>query len=83
MMRTYSDGLGTPLSISARPTINSNHIDGPLLTFRDGQMHWLTLWERLLLRLGLTNAEILERQRRPYLMRVIERARHHPSLDPL
>ena len=40
----------------AKPTINRKHIDGPLLYLRNGEMHWLTLWERLLLWLGKTDA---------------------------
>jgi hypothetical protein len=70
IMRTYSDtghpGVGFP--IDSRPSIQPNHIDGPLLTFRDGQMHWLTPWERVLFALGMTDAEKLERKRRPNLM---------------
>lgn len=47
---------------TARPSIKKNHIDGPLLTLRDGRMHWLTLWERALLAMGLTDAARLERK---------------------
>jgi hypothetical protein len=80
-MQTYSDTPhpegGIPpaarFPLNARPTIRPDHIDGPLLTFRDGQMHWLTLWERLLLALGLTDAQKLERKRRPNLMRQVAR----------
>lgn len=68
-MQTYSDrghpGVGYP--ISARPSIQPNHIDGPMLVFRDGQLHWLTIWERIQFALGLTDAEKLERKRRPNL----------------
>lgn len=45
----------------ARPSIRS-HVDGPLLRMRDGQLHWLTPWERLLFWLGRTDAETLERK---------------------
>ena len=31
----------------SEPHINWNHIDGPLLTCRDGTPHWLTVTERL------------------------------------
>lgn len=72
-METYIDklspGMGFP--ISARPSIVRNHIDGPMLIFRDGQLHWLTLWERLLLAFGWADAERLEKKRRPNLMRVV------------
>lgn len=75
-MRTYSDEahihqrMGVSFPIGSRPHIKRRHVDGPLLTFRDGQMHWLTLWERLLLALGLTDAERLELKLRPNLMKV-------------
>lgn len=54
-------------SADARPSINWKHIDGPLLCCRDGQLHWLTLWERLCCWLGWENAESIERKRRPDL----------------
>ncbi len=44
------------------PSIQWNHIDGPLLHLRDGRLHWLTLWERIRLRLGLDTALTLERK---------------------
>lgn len=52
-----------------KPSIQPGHIDGPLLHFSDGQLHWLTIGERLTLTLGLTNAEKLERKLRPNLTR--------------
>ena len=51
----------------AQPSINRRHIDGPLLYLRNGEMHWLTLWERLLLLLGKVDALVLERKYRPHL----------------
>lgn len=51
----------------ARPSINRRHIDGPLLYLRNGELHWLTLWERFLLWLGMTDALTLERKYRPEL----------------
>lgn len=72
-MRTYSDcplrGIGFP--IDSKPSIQPNHIDGPLLVFRDGQLHWLTLWERLQFAFGLTDAEKIERARRPNLLNAL------------
>lgn len=53
---------------SNRPYIIWAHIDGPLLHYRDGQLHWLTLWERFRCRLGLDSAESIERKRRPDLI---------------
>ena len=37
----------------ARPHVQWNHCDGPLLVCADGTPHWLTLWERMALRAGL------------------------------
>ena len=48
----------------ARPSIRWSHVDGPLLRYRDGQLHWLTLWERLRCWLGWDDAESIERKRR-------------------
>ncbi len=76
-MRTYSDHLSSGVSFpaEAKPCILVNHIDGPLLIFRDGQMHWLTLWERFQFWLGFTDAEKLEKKRRPNLTHFRERMR--------
>lgn len=69
MMRTYMPqpvpGVSYPLS--ARPSLNMRHIDGPMIYFRDGQMHWLTLLERIAVHLGWDDAETLERKHRPDL----------------
>lgn len=59
------NGIGYPET--NRPGIVWNHIDGPLLYYRDGQLHWLTLWERLRCWLGLDDAFSLEAKRRPDL----------------
>lgn len=45
---------------NAQPHIQWNHCDGPLLVCRDGTPHWLTMAERLWLRLGLTTLEQLD-----------------------
>lgn len=42
------------------PTIQTNHIDGPLLHRPHGGLHWLTLRERIQLFFGLLTAESLE-----------------------
>jgi len=68
-----SSSFGVGFPISNRPSLKMKHIDGPLLTFRDGQMHWLTLWERLMVRLGIHNAETLEWKLRPNLMKAVLR----------
>ena len=75
-MRTFSDsdpaihGISFPLD--TLPSINRGHIDGPLLHFSDGQLHWLTPWERLLLWLGKTDAAKLQRKLRPVLTGILE-----------
>ncbi len=50
-----------------RPSIRWNHIDGPLLTFRNGEMHWLTWRERFRCWMGWDDAISLESKHRPYL----------------
>jgi len=42
-----------------KPFIQWNHVDGPLLVCSSGHPHWLTLWERFQLFLGLTTIEKL------------------------
>lgn len=42
-----ASGVGYPAGL--QPHINWKHIDGPLLHTSDCGLHWLTLWERLLL----------------------------------
>lgn len=59
-------GVGWPAE--REPSIEAKHIDGPLLIFRNGELHWLTLWERLLFKLGMTDAKALERKHRPHLV---------------
>jgi hypothetical protein len=68
-MKTYIDAItpGCVFALKSRPSIQLNHVDGPLLVFSDGQLHWLTFRERGLLWLGLTNAEKLQQERRPKL----------------
>lgn len=46
----------------SKPHINWKHVDGPLLCCRDGTPHWLTMQERIWMRLGLTNIEQLDRR---------------------
>jgi hypothetical protein len=77
-MRTFTDvtfaenrALGVVTGIRP-PSISPNHIDGPLLHFSDGQMHWLTLWERIQFRFGWTDAEALQRKLRPRLTKEME-----------
>lgn len=53
--------------VPADPFINWTHIDGPLLYYSDGQLHWLTLWERLRCWLSLDDARTIQMKRRPDL----------------
>ena len=62
---TYRNGIGYPND--ARPYIKAKHIDGPLLVYLDGQMHWLTIKERFRFWMGWETAESLEAKRRPDL----------------
>ena len=43
-----------------QPSIQWNHIDGPLLCCRDGSLHWLTTVEKLWLKMGFTNINQLD-----------------------
>ncbi len=51
----------------SKPVILANHVDGPLCTFRNGEMHWLTLWERVLFAFGRVDSLSIERKYRPHL----------------
>lgn len=50
-------GLTPPIR---EPRINRRHIDGPYLSRLNGSMHWLTMWERLLTKLGIWGAWDIE-----------------------
>ena len=52
----------TSYPIESKPSITWNHVDGTLLTCRDGTPHWLSLWEKLSLRAGLISLEDLDRK---------------------
>ncbi len=68
MLRWSSDkGIEYDDKQTRLPFIIPNHIDGPLLHFRDGQLHWLTLWERFWFWCGKTDAYKLEYKYRPEL----------------
>ena len=44
----------------SQPDIKWKHIDGPMLSCRDGTIHWLTYWERFCFFVGLINIEQLD-----------------------
>lgn len=46
------------------PVIYRRHVDGPYIRRPDGQIHWLTLRERLLTKLRVWNATDIERRLR-------------------
>lgn len=60
-------GIGIAVPSTAKPHIQADHIDGPLLVMRSGELHWLTLWERFQFMLGRADAFSLERKHRPLL----------------
>ena len=81
-MKTYHDytfaehaehGIG--FCAIRQPHVTAGHIDGPLLHFSDGQLHWLGLWERVLFFFGMTDAEKLQRKLRPRLTAELDAAR--------
>lgn len=75
-------GVSVPFQPDAKPEIVWNHIDGPLLYLRNGQLHWLTLWERFLCWIGSDDAFTLEQKRAPdFVRRWNERSSRHAEND--
>ena len=58
--------VGYPLD--ARPSFQWKHIDGPMLCARNGEMHWLTIRERLSVCLGRDDELSLEAKHFPYVV---------------
>lgn len=48
----------------SKPDIQWDHIDGPLLHCTDGTIHWLTLLERLYMKIGILSLEQLDHKYR-------------------
>lgn len=79
-MKTFSDTTMKELNEKGvqigpgqvRPWVMVGHIDGPLLHFSDGQMHWLTIWERIQHRFRWTDADKLQKKLRPRLSAELE-----------
>lgn len=46
--------------LSGLAHIKADHVDGPLLVRRDGRLHWLSLWERLLVWAGCLDAAAID-----------------------
>lgn len=63
-----SNTMGVAYRPHAKPFINPKHVDGPMLCMRTGEVHWLTLWERLQLRFGWTDPAKLERKRSSFAL---------------
>lgn len=42
------------------PYINMRHIDGPFIYMRNGNIKWLSIWDRVLLFFGFTDKYKLE-----------------------
>lgn len=60
------DDHGVGYHKDARPYVKWDHIDGPLLICRDGQLHWLTWRERIWAWWTSAEAEAIEKRvRRP------------------
>lgn len=52
--------LNVEYPIGSKPHIVWEHVDGPMLCCHDGAVHWLTLYERLILAIGTTTLEELD-----------------------
>jgi hypothetical protein len=78
-------GVGTPReAVTAAPSIQWQHVDGPLLTWA-GQLHWLTWRERFTLWLGKTTPEAIAEARWPVITaaRLRTEVRMEESLEQL
>lgn len=51
----------------SRPSLRMNHVDGPVVHFRNGEIHWLTIGERFMVWVGRADEFSLERKHRPHL----------------
>lgn len=60
--KSGSSWIGYPASI--KPVVIWGHIDGPLLYMSNGELHWLTFFERMQLRLRWMTIEAIDRRRR-------------------
>ena len=66
MKEPLTTDLGVSYQQGAQPFIQPNHIDGPMLCMRTGEVHWLTLFERIKFVFGWTDAYKLERKHSRY-----------------
>lgn len=58
-------GCAIQFQPDAKPYIQWNHIDGPVLHLRNSTLEWLTLWERFQCWIGRADAYSLERKHAP------------------
>lgn len=84
-MKQFTDEI--PLGVQFRgpmpsPIIIPNHIDGPVLVFSDGQMHWLSIAERLMVRFGMHDADSLQATLRPNLTKLLTQTSPPPYTSP-
>lgn len=74
-MKTYSDDVRQQMltrEMVDTPPVFYSHIDGQMITFSDGQVHWLTFKERFKVKwMGLTAVE-LQKELRPNLTKTME-----------
>ena len=61
---TYDAGNGMQVSFpsDSEPHINWKHVDGPMLSCRDGAIHWLSWWERFCLWAGIYDINHLDKK---------------------
>lgn len=57
--RIGEDGACLDCEYVNSPSIQWDHIDGPMLTLANGKIRWLSLWERFLFRIGLRSVDDL------------------------
>lgn len=55
-------GCAIQFQPDAKPYIQWDHIDGPVLHLRNSTLEWLTLWERFLCSIGRADAFSLEQK---------------------
>lgn len=71
-MAPGDDGSFISWPAKSRPKIHFK-VDGPMLVCRNGEIFFLTYWQRLLLWLGRADALSLEFKYRPYLNPAMDR----------
>lgn len=57
MHRVGKDGTCVDCGFVNPPSVEWDHPVGPMVTLGNGEVRWLTPWERLMYRLGFRSAE--------------------------